>query len=546
MQTFGSSNRGTNDLDEPLPIDRQALVSRHHMDWPLLEGQIPLGNGNFAFNADGTGLETTGGNTMCHWCWHNFPLPPGVTQDELKPWATSDHGRLKGNTTPPPEPIYNWCRENPQPLNLGRLGFVDHQGTRLQPADIRMDGRRLDLWTGLLTSRFTWGGETVVVETCVDPKSDTVAVRIVSRLLEDGRLQVLLDFPAPARGDGRWMGDFSRVDGHQTGIIRLTEARLELDRTIDDACYQVVLAGTGFVVRPASGPASSPHRFVVVANPGNDAVDLVCRFGQKAASDPVSSASETVQACAEFWPAFWNGGGAIDLSGSKDARWMELERRIVLSQYQLAVQSAGDYPPAEVGLTGTDPWHAKWHFEMIWWHLAHYALWGRWQMADKALSIYQRLAPLARAYAQNFEYCGLMWPKATGPNGHHTGYPPSLALLWKQPHPIFFAELEYRLRPTAATLAKWAEVVRGTAEFMADYPTRHETTGQYDLDPVWPACEGPHVPLQRNTIFELGYWRVGLEIAQQWRVRSGLERDRHWDHVIAHLAPLPVKDGLYL
>src|SRR5579872_4549054 len=76
------------------PIDRHAVVSRHDLDWPSLPGQIPLGNGNFAFNADGTGLETVGGNTMCHWCWHSFPLPPGVAQSQIRPWATPDHGRM--------------------------------------------------------------------------------------------------------------------------------------------------------------------------------------------------------------------------------------------------------------------------------------------------------------------------------------------------------------------------------------------------------------------------------------------------------------------
>ena len=82
------------------PIDRHALVSRHDIDWPSVSGQIPLGNGNFAFNADGTGLETVGGNTMSHWCWHRFPLPPGVTPAQIHPWATPDHGHLTGNTTP--------------------------------------------------------------------------------------------------------------------------------------------------------------------------------------------------------------------------------------------------------------------------------------------------------------------------------------------------------------------------------------------------------------------------------------------------------------
>jgi hypothetical protein len=610
------------DMQEP--IDRHALVSRHDIDWPVLEGQIPMGNGNFAFNADGTGLETVGGNTMSHWCWHNFPLPPGVTPDDIKPWATPDQGRLKGNTTRPPDPIFYWERLNPQPLNLGRLGFIDEKGARLQSSNLQMQTRHLDLWTGLLTTHFTYDGARVSVETCVDPKSDTVAVHIVSPLLSDGRgrLRIMLDFPAPARAIGAWVGDFSQVSGHQTDIIRREDDRLELNRTIDDARYQVALAGSGFIVNPA--PASnleivrarygadgggwadvtakvagflhdggievtasndlagdpalklpkhleityrlngseqnislpegdtwklagaSPHRFILTSKDGSDTIDLTCHFGPNAAADSVPGVAEIKAACADSWPAFWKSGGAIDLSGSKDPRWMELERRIVLSQYELAVQSAGDNPVAEVGLTGTDPWEAKWHFEMIWWHLAHYALWDRWPMAEKALTIYQRVSPVAREIARHFDYQGLMWPKSTGPNGYNDGWPMEMMLLWKEPHPIFFAELDYRLHPSQATLAKWKDIVFGTADFMADYPVRNEATGQYDLFPVTPAYEGDSSRPRRNTIFELGYWRVALEWAQQWRLRLGLERDSHWDDVAGHLAPLPVKDGLYI
>ena len=618
---FSGSAKAADDAAQT-PIDRHALVSRHDIDWPNLTGQIPLGNGNFAFNADGTGLETIGGNTMSHWSWHNYPLPSGVTQTDLTPWATPDHGRLTGKTTKSPEPLYSWERINPQPLNLGRIGFIDADGARLDASEVKIDSRHLDLWTGLLTSHFTYRGQSVAVETCVDPKSDTVAVHVASPLLNDGTLRLLLDFPAPAHGDRAWAGDFMKIAGHQTERINSTDQRLNLNRSVDDAHYQVALAGNGFEIHPApasvlkidsarfgSGPGgwtdvtakvaslqedggitvqaaaknlgldpapspqpsrleityflngtkqtvnvpqngtwamaagSSPHRFLISASKGGDTIDLTCHFGVTAAADPLPSVAEVEAACSSSWPAFWKSGGAIDLSGSKDPRWMELERRIVLSQYELAVQSAGDNPPAEEGLTGLDGWQSKWHFEMIWWHLAHYALWDRWSMADKALTIYQRVTPAARAIAQNFDYKGLLWPKSTGPNGYNDGYPYEMPLLWREPHPIFFAELDYRLHPTPATLQKWKEVVFGTADFMADYPTR-DANGQYNLENVWPETEGKRFP--NNPIFELGYWRVGLEMAQQWRVRLGLARDPHWDDVLTHLAPLPVKDGLYI
>ncbi len=76
---------------------------------------------------------------------------------------------------------------------------------------------------------------------------------------------------------------------------------------------------------------------------------------------------------------------------------------------------------------------------------------------------------------------------------------------------MFFAELEYRLRPTAATLAKWSEIIEGTAEHMADYAVWNATTGLYHLDPVMPPSEQG---ITRDTVFDLAYWRWGLDLAQ--------------------------------
>lgn len=618
---FACSLHAANESRPNSPIDRHALVSRHDIDWPSLGGEIPLGNGNFAFNADGTGLETVGGNIMSHWSWHSFPLPPGVTKDQIRPWGTPDHGRMTlPLTTRDPGPIANWEYMNPQPLNLGRIGFINQEGERLAAADVQVDSRHLELWTGILTSRFTYLGEPVVVQTCVDPKTDTVAVRVQSVLLRDGRLRVLLDFPAPTLNVGGWLGDFSRSTGHQTAIIRQTNGSLQLHRRIDDEQYGVGLSGHGFTARQPvainpeiesarygaydggwtnvtaqvagalrdhgtvtanndlfGDPAlrhpkqlviqynlagkkhtkrlaendswnirSSPHQFILTPDVGTGAIDFTCTFGTNITGADTLTFANVKAACETSWPKFWNSGGAIDLSKSRDPRWNELERRIVLSQYELAAQSAGDNPPAEAGLTGMDTWHGKWHFEMIWWHLAHYALWDRWPMAEKALSIYARVSPVARSIATNFDYQGLMWPKSTGPDGYNDGYPIEMSLLWREPHPIFFAELDYRLHPTPATLAKWKNIVFGTADFMADYPKRDSVSGRYDLDPVFPASEGKSSSLRTNTVFEIAYWQVGLEMAQQWRRRLGLPREPHWDEVAKHLAPLPEKDGLYI
>jgi len=251
----------------------------------------------------------------------------------------------------------------------------------------------------------------------------------------------------------------------------------------------------------------------------------------------------TSRSNAKHWPDFWKSGGAIDLSGSKDSRWKELERRIVLSQYLMAVQSAGSFPSAEIGLMGIDSWRGQFHMEMTWWHLAHYALWNRWSMAEKALKCYQRFIPTARALAEQLGYKGLKWQKSVGPEGRSAPWEGNQVLLWKEPQPIFFAELDYRLHPTRATLEKWAEIVAGTAEHMADYAVNDEKTGIYHLDPVMPPSEQG---ITRDDVFDLAYWTWGLNQAQVWRERLGLARNPHWDEVSQHLEPIPIEDGVFL
>ena len=54
-------------------IDRHALVTRHNITWNEAGGRLPLGNGEFCFGTDGTGLQTFAGNSRSHWGWHRFP-----------------------------------------------------------------------------------------------------------------------------------------------------------------------------------------------------------------------------------------------------------------------------------------------------------------------------------------------------------------------------------------------------------------------------------------------------------------------------------------
>lgn len=225
---------------------------------------------------------------------------------------------------------------------------------------------------------------------------------------------------------------------------------------------------------------------------------------------------------------------------------MELERRIVLSQYLLAIQCAGSKPPQETGLT-FNSWHGKFHLEMHWWHAVNFALWDRIDLLEKSLPWYSDILPAAQACARVQGYEGARWPKMVGPDGRDSPSDVGTLLIWQQPHPIYYAELCYRAHPNRQTLERFQDLVFETAAFMVSYAHWKESEQRYTLGPpVIPAQECHPARQTMNPTFELEYWDWALKVAQTWRQRLGLRREAKWDHVIEHLSDLPEKDGVYL
>ena len=519
-------------------IDRQALVGRHDVVWPSAESVMPLGNGEFAFNADGTGLQTFGGNTMAHWGWHSFALPAGVTPDQIPVTGTFQEGRPTGGDPSPPQAVGGWMFNNPHAFNLGRLRLHWSDGRDIAVSEVTDLSTRVELWTGQLTSSFKLDGAWVRVSTCVHPKLDAVAVRVKSALLGSDKLEIALEFPYPDLERDAWSGDFDRDESHQSKLIKSTANSAAFQRKMDDTTYYASLVWSNGDLTD-----ESKSHCVKLSAKGRNEIEFTVCYADEPINGKLPLFTESQKACSAHWQLYWESGGAIDLSESRDSRWKELERRIVLSQYHMKAQSAGSYPSSEAGLMIVDNWVGRFHMEMVWWHIAHYALWDRWQLAEKSLGIYQQLLPMARQGAKQLGLKGALWPKGVGPDGISQPWAGNIALLWKQPHPMFFAELEYRLSPTQATLKKWAEIIEQTAEYMADYAQFDSKSGYYYLAPDMPPGE---LGLTVNSVFDLAYWRWGLDAAQRWRQRMNLPPVAHWDEVRQKLTPLPVEDGLYV
>ena len=534
-------------------IDRRALVERHTLHFDRLQPQSPasLGNGEFAFSFDITGLQTFPGDeaggmpfgTMAQWAWHTFPESKEfLYEDTLHEYDV--HGRKVSYATDMESDAARAIRANPHRFNLARVGLrlLRQDGTRAKIDDLNDTQQTVSLWSGEAISRFTFEGQPVQVRTVVHPSLDALGIWVESPLAATGRVAVEVSFAYPAGEWGPRVDDWNSSDRHQTQVVEEGEA-VRLVRTLDETRYAVGIRTNGSV-----GPAGDVHTLVVGQPPGGR-LEAVLHFTPEGAERKHVPVFTQVRVASEVhWAWFWSRGGAIDLSASSDPRWRELERRIVLSQYLSAAHCAGSMPPQETGLM-CNSWFGKSHLEMHWWHAAHFPLWGRADLLERSLGWYQEVLPAARAIAERQGYAGIRWPKMTGPRGVSSPSSVGELLIWQQPHPIFFAELLYRAKPEPETLNRYSEIVFETARFMADYACFNESQKRYELGPVLiPAQEcydGRTPPGVLNPTFELAYWRWGLQTANHWRERLGQEADPHWTDVAEQIARPKVHNGTY-
>jgi hypothetical protein len=90
----------------PSRINRKALLQRHN---PVVRqfdppSALTVGNGEFAFTADITGLQTFAAQcgktfplcTTAHWSWHTKPAPDGIRREDFRYHNFDTYGRAVG------------------------------------------------------------------------------------------------------------------------------------------------------------------------------------------------------------------------------------------------------------------------------------------------------------------------------------------------------------------------------------------------------------------------------------------------------------------
>jgi protein-glucosylgalactosylhydroxylysine glucosidase len=538
-------------------INRYDLVHRNnpHIDKADPLSSLSVGNGQFAFTADVTGLQSFPAyyekgvplGTQSEWGWHSFPNTENYRRQEtLKEYDLNGKKITYCVQVKEPErsrKAVDYFRVNPHRLQLGNIGLeiTKKDGSLATIEDIQNIDQQLDLWTGALQSQFTVENVPVKVITYAHQQQDGIAVQITSPLVKEKRLVIKLHFPYP-NGDfkdvGTFKGDSTK---HQSEITRTGIFGGAIRRTLDTTKYFVQYSFT----TASSVYMRRKHECIIQPSAAMEEFAASIYFSPTNKTG-VPSFAETKASSIAQWNTFWNSGGAIDFSGSTNERAKELERRIVLSQYLTRIQCASDFPPQETGLT-YNSWYGKPHLEMHWWHAVHYALWGRPELMQKSLDWYFKVANGARDIAKRQGFEGLRWQKMTDHDGKEAPSSVGAFLIWQQPHLIYMAELAYRAKKDKKILKKYKDLVFGTATFMASFPTWDSVNKRYNLGKgLIPAQECFDAVHTFNPTYELAYWQWALTVAQQWRERLGMPREKKWDNIIKNLSKWPQANGVYL
>lgn len=195
------------------------------------------------------------------------------------------------------------------------------------------------------------------METRAAADSDTVGITVESELLSTGALGLFFDFPYSDvnKFDAPYVGVWNATNNHTTSL-ETSGNQLTIEHTLDDASYFLTAAWEG--PGQVTGPEDGTHRYFLTV-PGTTQLNLTAAFAPTALTK-VISLDELVVGAESWWEDYWTSGAFVDMSSTDSENATALQRRIILSQYLLAVNSASSNPPQESGLVNNG-WYGKFH-----------------------------------------------------------------------------------------------------------------------------------------------------------------------------------------
>jgi hypothetical protein len=282
------------------------------------------------------------------------------------------HGRNVSYDIPSPDlpEASQWLIGNPNRINLGRIG-LKYKDATLSASQISDPVQELDVWNGVITSTFTVDGEAVKVTTQGDFDTDSVAFRIESPLVASDALQVEFDFPYPPIHSTKYkyevfVGVYDFPLNHSTSVVESkSDGEAHVYHQLQDTSYFLNLRWPALAPltlsrnEPANSTAITAHRYTLsrTHSSADGAIDFTANF---APNRQKADLPATIwQRNSKSWNRYWNRGGFIDVTSSSNPKANELQRRIILSQYHVRVNSAASgQSPQESGLMNNG-WYGK-------------------------------------------------------------------------------------------------------------------------------------------------------------------------------------------
>lgn len=473
-------------------------VELHHFD---MCHPLTVGNGNFAFTCDITGLQTFYQEyisiplcTMSNLIWGK---QKGEGDFPFQEYTKRSNGTTVKYMTNTQAETYDQYRDDFFKFDLFKLVFL-YNGEPLMRNKITQICQKLILYEGKIQSEFCYDNIKVHVETKIQQAYNNLQIKIKTALKG---LQIKVLFLNPS---SNLCG--STLKEIATYQINSTFIEMQSDYAKYKLFYQTNMLRDHLVFEVGM------DSFLSISLDGNFQED---------------------QGMEEYFAT----AKCID---TKDE---ELNRRMVLSLYLMKVNTLGIYPPSETGLT-CNSWYGKFHLEMHLWHHLGIIRFGLYKYVIPSLKWYLGLLDSSRKRAEEQGYQGIRLPKMTDPRGDDTPSNIGCLLIWQMPHLFIFLDEIQKQNTQAIDLNEYFPLLIGLVEFMSSF--YYWKDGAYHLDsPLIPANE--NVEYDSDTpIFEECYTLYAFTIFLRWVKEYSISFDttKILD-ILKHYVPLEIQNGCY-
>lgn len=467
---------------------------------PDFENPLTIGNGNFAFTCDFSGLQTFA---------HLYRRLPLCTMSSLI-WALNEvHDELpyqsfiKSSDGQPirylslaSHPSFSEYRKDCFRFDLFHLEFF-YFGKRMSLKKFHLVDQQLDLYQGKIHTVFSYLGKSVAVTTKIPQKHHCLKIDVQSEL---PNLSIRLVFYRESEelcGRTEELADFIVKENY-------------FERKNDHLQYRIYYQTDMKVLKNEFTIEKCGYLFLSLDGSFEDD-DEMQRYYQKIPSLKVEDQT--------------------------------LKRRWILSLYLLKVNTLGIYPPSETGLT-CNSWYSKFHLEMHLWHHLGMIRMGAYEEVYPSLLWYLSIAESSEKRAKFQGYQGLRLPKMTDFRGEDSPSEIGCFLVWQMPHLLVMLEEIYQQSKDIHLLEPFFPFVKEQIRFIESF--FYLKDGKYHLDrPMICACEKLE-PDKDTPIFELAYFLYALKLWKTWVNRFSLSDDlNRLEDILSHACELPTYQGCY-